>query len=754
MKLRFLFCVFFSVATLNMKSQEFVRDQSIPVEELGLDLPNAWAGGLNYVQYSKIDLDGDDQEDLFLFDRSTFKILTFINVSENNETEYRYAPEFESLFPDGLRNWVLLRDYNCDGLKDIFSGGQGGIKLFQQENIGGEISFNSVYDLFIPAVYDLSTPFEAPVYNISVDLPHIGDIDDDGDVDILNFSDGSLTVFYYINTASDLGRCDTMAMELANRCYGSIAESAENNTIFLDHECDFNVVNVRAMLDSAKDKYDDSLEKDGLHTGGTLLSLETNGDGYQELIIGDITNDSLIMVTNGPSILGPDSMVAQIGNFPASFSDSEKIHYYEFPAVYHEDVNNDGIKDLMSSPFSRFSSVDDFSSWLYINEGSDEFPNFILEKKDWLQDEMIEHGTNAMPVIFDYNSDGLGDLIIGQKETIFSAIEAQSSLKLYENIGTLEQPEFTLRDNDWLGVSALNLRNVYPAFGDLDGDGDQDMVLGESLGFIHYYENSAGEGNPVDLSIAELSMQDAFGADMDPGQDVIPQIIDLDEDGLLDIILGEQNGNLNFYKNTGTVTDFAFEFVDDELGGVWVDNVLGIQGNNVPHFYKNSDDEWMLLTGNEIGTIHRWNNISGNLDGEWIRQDSAVMNINEGQFSAPFIFDINNDDYLDLFVGNLRGGVAFYRGQFVDGIAEIESFDPKVNIYPNPSEGDFSLQFGSNYELPSSVKVFNVLGEEIHSIKIRDLYSQINLAGHSSGIYFLLGEYQQGVIELGKLIIE
>ena len=754
MKLRFLFCVFFSVATLNMKSQEFVRDQSIPVEELGLDLPNAWAGGLNYVQYSKIDLDGDDQEDLFLFDRSTFKILTFINVSENNETEYRYAPEFESLFPDGLRNWVLLRDYNCDGLKDIFSGGQGGIKLFQQENIGGEISFNSVYDLFIPAVYDLSTPFEAPVYNISVDLPHIGDIDDDGDVDILNFSDGSLTVFYYINTASDLGRCDTMAMELANRCYGSIAESAENNTIFLDHECDFNVVNVRAMLDSAKDKYDDSLEKDGLHTGGTLLSLETNGDGYQELIIGDITNDSLIMVTNGPSILGPDSMVAQIGNFPASFSDSEKIHYYEFPAVYHEDVNNDGIKDLMSSPFSRFSSVDDFSSWLYINEGSDEFPNFILEKKDWLQDEMIEHGTNAMPVIFDYNSDGLGDLIIGQKETIFSAIEAQSSLKLYENIGTLEQPEFTLRDNDWLGASALNLRNVYPAFGDLDGDGDQDMVLGESLGFIHYYENSAGEGNPVDLSIAELSMQDAFGADMDPGQDVIPQIIDLDEDGLLDIILGEQNGNLNFYKNTGTVTDFAFEFVDDELGGVWVDNVLGIQGNNVPHFYKNSDDEWMLLTGNEIGTIHRWNNISGNLDGEWIRQDSAVMNINEGQFSAPFIFDINNDDYLDLFVGNLRGGVAFYRGQFVDGIAEIESFDPKVNIYPNPSEGDFSLQFGSNYELPSSVKVFNVLGEEIHSIKIRDLYSQINLAGHSSGIYFLLGEYQQGVIELGKLIIE
>ena len=195
-----------------------------------------------------------------------------------------------------------------------------------------------------------------------------------------------------------------------------------------------------------------------------------------------------------------------------------------------------------------------------------------------------------------------------------------------------------------------------------------DMILGESLGTVHYFENSAGAGNPVDLSIAELSVVDAFGEDIDPGQDVIPQLLDLDEDGLLDLILGEQWGNINFYKNIGTTEDFSFQLINEELGEVWVDNVLGIQGNNVPHFYKNNQDEWVLLTGNELGTIHRWNEISGNLDGVWNKQDSAYVDINVGQFSAPFIYDINGDSSPDLFLGNLRGGLTFYKGQFFDGI--------------------------------------------------------------------------------------
>ncbi len=753
MKLKYIILLLLTIAPLIIYSQEysFIRDLDIPVSEGDTELKNPWAGGLNYVQYNKMNLNGDELEDLVLFDRCTFKILTFINDGSEGVVSYAYAPEFEANFPE-LRQWMLLRDYNCDGKKDVFTGGQGGMKLYEQVEEGGSFSFESVYEFLMPATYDFlgSEPFEAPVYNISVDLPHIGDMDGDGDLDIMNFSDGSLNVFYYVNRADELDRCDTMVMELANRCYGSIAESSENNTIFLEHECDFNVENIKQSLENAK--YFDELaaQKDGLHTGGTMLSLETNGDGYPELVIGDITGDSLIMTINSSSILGPDSMVAQVSNFPASFSDAEKIEYFEFPAVFNEDVNNDGIKDLMSSPFSRFSSVDDSSSWLYLNVGTDDFPDFRLEKKDWLQDEMLEHGTNAMPVIFDYNADGLGDLILGQKERIIGAGQSESKLRLYENEGTLEEPDFMLRDDDWLGLSALSLKNIYPAFGDLDGDGDQDMIIGESLGTVHYFENSAGAGNAVQLGIGELSVEDVNGEDIDPGQDVIPQLIDLDEDGLLDLILGEQWGNLNFYKNVGTSENFEFELVDEELGSVWVDNVLGIQGNCVQHFYKNENQEWELLTGNEVGTIHRWTNISGNLEGDWLRADSALASINDGQFSAPFIYNINNDSYPDLFVGNIRGGVTFYKGQFVDNIAEV-AFSRQVKLYPNPSTGLFTLDW-SEVTLPSELVVLNILGEEVFRTSELTSKMEVDLSGFQSGIYLLLARTESGMLEVGKVV--
>ena len=174
----------------------------------------------------------------------------------------------------------------------------------------------------------------------------------------------------------------------------------------------------------------------------------------------------------------------------------------------------------------------------------------------------------------------------------------------------------------------------------------------------------------------------------------------------------------------------------------------------MPHFYRNNLDEWVLLTGNEIGTIHRWNEISGNLDGLWNKQDSAFVDINDGQFSSPFVYNINGDDFPDLFVGNLRGGVTFYRGQFFDGIEEVKNFSPAVNIYPNPSNGMFSVQFSQNEKLSNAVKVLNVLGEEVYRTEIIRLNMRLSLEGYSSGIYYLLGEYELGVFELGKLIIE
>ena len=92
------------------------QENSIPVINNNDTLKNPWTGGFNSVQISKIDLNNDQIEDLFVFDRSCNKVITFLN--DNNQ--FIYAPEYESKFPNDLKNWVLLRDYNNDGKKDIF----------------------------------------------------------------------------------------------------------------------------------------------------------------------------------------------------------------------------------------------------------------------------------------------------------------------------------------------------------------------------------------------------------------------------------------------------------------------------------------------------------------------------------------------------------------------------------------------------------------------------------------------------------
>ena len=88
-----------------IKSQNFslVQQNSVPVIVNNDTLFNPWTGGFNSVQISKIDLNNDQIEDLFVFDRSCDKLVTFI--SENNN--FVYAPEYEKLFPSDLKNWVL-----------------------------------------------------------------------------------------------------------------------------------------------------------------------------------------------------------------------------------------------------------------------------------------------------------------------------------------------------------------------------------------------------------------------------------------------------------------------------------------------------------------------------------------------------------------------------------------------------------------------------------------------------------------------
>jgi hypothetical protein len=100
---------------------QYSADYTITVKDIDdIEMKLPWVGGLNNPQFSPVDLDNNGIEDLFIFDRTGNKVLTFINKGGANLIDYIYAPQYESHFP-AMESWSLLVDYNCDNIADIFA---------------------------------------------------------------------------------------------------------------------------------------------------------------------------------------------------------------------------------------------------------------------------------------------------------------------------------------------------------------------------------------------------------------------------------------------------------------------------------------------------------------------------------------------------------------------------------------------------------------------------------------------------------
>ena len=103
---------------------------------------------------------------------------------------------------------------------------------------------------------------------------------------------------------------------------------------------------------------------------------------------------------------------------------------------------------------------------------------------------------------------------------------------------------------DFLG-SRRSGRRLAPTFGDLDDDGDLDLVTGDASGLILYLENTGSASNPAFI----VRTGTANPLDIDAGYFSVPCLGDLDLDGDLDAILGNSDGDFLFHlENIGTAS--------------------------------------------------------------------------------------------------------------------------------------------------------------------------------------------------------
>ncbi len=714
-----LLLVFILTASGYLYSQNpaLVRMDSVDFFENSVLLKNPYGGGFNFPQFSGMKLDDDSIVDLVVFDRGGEIFLPFLNPGTASGDDFVFAPQYMAGFPPGLNNFVLLRDYNCDGLPDIFTGTDGqGLDVWKNTSTGGNISFVQTYD-------EVKTTFGlGPVdlfINVS-DIPSIDDVDGDGDLDVLSYESGGTRIVWHKNLAAENGNCDTLIFSVADECWGKLLENSGTNVLSLNVSC--------------KGITGGQISNETRHSGSTVTTFDRDGDGDKEALIGDLSYPDLVFVRNAGD---SNNALMDTVDYHYPFYDSP-VNIDRFPIGFFYDVENDGLEDLLAGPNSGPSSMNYSNSWYYRNVGTANNAMFEMQRSNFIQNGMLDCGMGAFPVIFDANADSLPDLIVADHHHKPDAVNQKVQLRYYENTGIATHPAFSLITRNYADVQnafSPAKESLVPTFGDMDNDGDADMIVGDKEGKLHYFQNTGGAGNAAVFTT--LPVQDYHGIDV--GDFSTPVLADMDRDGDEDLLIGEAFGNVDYFENTGTAAVPAFSSSPTFLtfGGVDV-QLACCEGYSVPTVFENANGDYELMVGTDKGGLYHYTNVEGNLSGSFTLADTAFGQIWEGLYSSVAVGDLNSDGLQEYVVGNMRGGFVIYDGQ----VPTVDRGNPiaeaaKVNLFPNPSEGVFSVAVESPGKTLVELKVYSTSGIQIITIPCAGREAKIILSECPSGIYLV-----------------
>ena len=233
----------------------------------------------------------------------------------------------------------------------------------------------------------------------------------------------------------------------------------------------------------------------------------------------------------------------------------QRLDVFGCPSPSFEDFDGDGDLDLVCGEF-----LDSFT--YFENTGTRQAPIYAAGRRiqDAAGHQVSMDLEMIVPVAFDWDKDGDFDLVVGDEDGRVALIENTGSLSP-ERTPVFASPRYFQQEADTLKCGAL----ATPTGFDWDGDGDTDIVSGNTAGYIEFFENLSGpkvaqpkwaapkrleaDGKVFRVLAGNRSIQGPAEAKW--GYTTL-SIADWDADGLPDIIVNSITSEVQWLKNIGT----------------------------------------------------------------------------------------------------------------------------------------------------------------------------------------------------------
>lgn len=363
------------------------------------------------------------------------------------------------------------------------------------------------------------------------------------------------------------------------------------------------------------------------------------GDGWAYPLLADLNDDGLLDLavgqSNGLVSLYYNEGTASVAAWPAYPSDSLTTGSAARPTV--TDLDGDNLLDIVVGQ-------NDGRLFHFENSGSAASPVWTKQSENYAG--INEGSTGLQPAFVNLDGDTDLDLLLG----------LCGQLIWYERTGST--PPWTRHEADPIGHGGGSC-NTSPAVGDWNGDTRPDLVTGEHWGYLRFFLADAATVNDIAPTWSE---HEPFAFPFELGGDTAPALADWDDDGDLDMLVGQAHGAVEQYTNVGDKNAADWQAEGTLLELPWVDH---------PHPFPaladiDGDNDYDLFVGEggwqgpgAGGNIRHYENVGDHETPDWQLVTTDFLGLDVGGWSTPSFADINGDLDLDLFVGAEDGSIVF-----------------------------------------------------------------------------------------------